>query len=101
MTRGGSPPDEVACAAANITYSATEGGVAGEGNVAAGMFPGGSPGDWFVDYTTGNFHIQNDGLTLFGDVAQWQEGDPPTDIDGEPRPTVDGTADYAGADLVP
>ena len=27
------------------------------------------------------------------------EGDPLTDIDGDPRPTMDGAADYAGADV--
>jgi len=32
------------------------------------------------------------------DVAQWQAGDPPTDIGGAPRPAMDGTPDDAGAD---
>lgn len=32
-------------------------------------------------------------------VAIWRTGDPPTDIDGAPRPTSDNTPDYAGADL--
>jgi hypothetical protein len=99
VTRGGSPPDEVACAAANITYSATEGAVAGVGNVAVGMFPGASPGDWFVDYTTGNFRLQNQGLTVFANIARWTAGDPRTDIDGDARPSVDGTPDFAGADV--
>jgi hypothetical protein len=101
VTRGGTPPDEVACPAADITYSATEGVVVGEGNVAVGMFPGGSPEDWFSNYAAGNFALQNDGLTLFADVAQWTTGDPPIDIDGDPRPAVDGTPDYAGADIPP
>jgi hypothetical protein len=29
----------------------------------------------------------------------WQTGDPATDIDGDARPTTDGTPDYAGADV--
>lgn len=32
------------------------------------------------------------------DVAQWNVGDPPTDIGGAPRPAMDGTPDDAGAD---
>lgn len=99
VTRGGTPPDEVSCSAATITYSATEGIVIGEGNVAVGMFPGGSPGDWFTDYATGTFGLQNQGLIIFADVAEWRDGDPLIDIDGDPRPNLDGSPDYAGADL--
>lgn len=99
VTRGGTPPDEVACPAAAITYTATEGAVGGEGNAAVGMFPGGSPGDWFRGYTTGDFSLQNQGLTVFADIAQWNTNDPLLDIDGDPRPAVDGTPDYAGADV--
>ena len=32
-------------------------------------------------------------------VAQWELGDPPTDINGAPRPAVAGSPDHAGADL--
>ena len=99
VTQGGSPPDEVVCPLAAITYSATEGMVVGEGNESVGAFPGGMADLWFADYLTGDFHLQNDGLTLFADVAQWHAGDPPTDIDGEARPTNDGDLDYAGADV--
>ncbi|MCH9684534.1 MAG: hypothetical protein K0V04_24070 [Deltaproteobacteria bacterium] len=35
----------------------------------------------------------------FVEVAQWNEGDPPTDIDGDPRPAGDRGLDYAGADI--
>ena len=31
----------------------------------------------------------------------WRDGDPPTDIDGDPRPTEDGSPDFVGADRVP
>lgn len=90
---------DVACSVAEITYTATEAPFAGTGNVAVGELPFMTPGDWFAGYGTGDYHLQNDGLDLFADVAQWQAGDPTTDIDGDPRPAVDGTADYAGADV--
>jgi len=90
---------DVACSVADISYTATEAPFAGTGNVAVGELPFMTPEDWFVDYGTGNYHLQNDGLTLFADVAQWSTGDPPTDIDGELRPNLDGSPDYAGADV--
>lgn len=39
------------------------------------------------------------GGSVANDAAQWESGDPLTDINGAPRPAVAGTADYAGADL--
>ncbi|MEM9459086.1 MAG: right-handed parallel beta-helix repeat-containing protein [Myxococcota bacterium] len=39
------------------------------------------------------------GGSVANDAAQWELGDPTTDINGAPRPAVPGTADYAGADL--
>jgi hypothetical protein len=101
VTEGGTPPDEVDCAAATISFSATEGAVNGNGNVSVGAFPSGADGNWFTNYTAGDYRLQNQGLTLFADIAEWQTGDPLTDIDGDPRPSIDGTPDYAGADLVP
>ncbi len=35
----------------------------------------------------------------FGDVAEWNFGDPLIDIDGDLRPSVDGSPDVAGADV--
>jgi hypothetical protein len=32
-------------------------------------------------------------------AAIWQTGDPTTDIDGDPRPSTDGSPDIAGADI--
>jgi hypothetical protein len=98
VTRGGTPPDEVDCLAATITYSATEGDVAGMGNVLVGSFPA-VPADWFVNLASGDFSLQNDGVTVFADIAQWEDGDPPFDIEGADRPNVDGAMDVAGADL--
>ena len=98
VTRGGTPPDEVACGAATITYSATEGVIGGMGNVSVEEFPG-SPTDWFVNIGAGDFSLQNDGITDFANIAQWEEGDPPFDIDGDDRPNVDAVMDVAGADV--
>ena len=101
VSRGGTPPDEVSCPDASISFSAAEGMIMGEQNAMVGMFPGGTPEDWFVNFSGGDFGLQNDGILLFADVAQWQLGDPTTDIDGDLRPTMDGTPDYAGADIPP
>ena len=76
---------DVACSVADITYTATEASFMGTGNVAVGELPFMTPDDWFVDYGTGDLHLQNDGLDLFADIALLQVGDPPTDIDGDPR----------------
>ncbi len=43
-----------------------------------------------------DFEIAAGSLAI--DVAQWQVGDPPTDIGGAPRPAMDGAPDDAGAD---
>lgn len=101
VTEGGTPPDEVDCPSALVTYSATEGAVGGATNVAVDGFPSGMDSNWFVNYTAGDYSLQNDGIIVFADIAQWTTGDPTTDIDGDPRPVVDGTPDFAGADLVP
>ena len=92
---------DVVCNEAEITFSATERVFPGVGNEAVGEMDGTMPQLWFVGYGTGDFHLQNQGLTVFADIAQWTQGDPTTDIDGDLRPTVDGTADFAGADTVP
>jgi hypothetical protein len=87
VSQGGVPPDELSCIASTVAGSASEADV--------GAFNAG----WFVNFNGGDYHLTPLGATTFADIAQWQTGDPSTDIDGEPRPTVDGTADYAGADI--
>lgn len=81
------PMPEVECAGAALTTSTTEADV-GNLNIT-----------WFDGYATGDFSLSPSGATTFADVAQWTTGDPPADIDGDLRPTVDGTSDYAGADV--
>src|SRR5690606_22488974 len=83
------PGPEVECPGITIADSATE--------AELGMLSG----TWFDNYSTGDFHLTMSAPIAAGTAARWQTGDPTTDIDGDPRPTVDGTADFAGADAVP
>ncbi|MEX1367185.1 MAG: hypothetical protein AB1Z98_28920 [Nannocystaceae bacterium] len=77
---------EVECPTVTLTTSATEAEV-------------GFSAAWFDGYAAGEFSLSASGMTTFEGLAQWQAGDPATDIDGDARPDVDGTADYAGADV--
>ncbi|WP_165704190.1 hypothetical protein [Enhygromyxa salina] len=58
--------------------------------------------NWFSDYLQGEF------LLVAGvyppaieTAASWATGDPTTDIEGDTRPALDGTPDFAGADRIP
>jgi hypothetical protein len=87
----------VSCARATFDHSASELALPGTDNANVGNFNDLS--DWFTDVATGNFSLTPTGAAVFADVALWSTGDPPTDIDGDPRPAVDGTPDYVGADV--
>jgi len=87
VTQGGASPDELSCATATVTNAATE--------AEAGMFDVG----WFEDFNGGDYGLTASGAMAFENLAQWQDGDPPTDIEGDPRPEVDGSPDHAGADV--
>jgi hypothetical protein len=41
---------------------------------------------WFANPNTGNFQLTAAGQAVFAGIAQWIDGDPPTDADGTPRP---------------
>lgn len=86
--------DEIVCDA-TIEHSATELALGGS-NVALGDMST----TWFTAYGTGGFGLTAMHPAAIDTAAQWQAGDPPTDIDGDPRPAVDGTPDYAGADVL-
>ena len=92
---------EVDCDADSLsitfTATATPMAEAGMGNEGVGEFPQLNPENWFVDILD-DFSLQNDSPALMEDVALWVDGDPPTDIDGTPRPAKEGP-DYAGADI--
>lgn len=87
MGQGDDPTIETSCAAASVTHSATEANV---GPVVVG---------WFVDFNNGDFSLTASGGDIFAGLAQWQAGDPETDIDGDDRPSIVGAADHAGADI--
>lgn len=84
---------EIDCAAADVSYSATEMATPGTGNAALGNLQSG----WFMNEID-DFRLDSP-PAIIGTTAQWTTGDPLTDIDGDPRPDVDGTADFAGADV--
>jgi hypothetical protein len=52
---------------------------------------------WFIDPDAGDFRLANPPFTPFGDVALWEDGDPPIDADGTARPQG-GELGYAGVD---
>ncbi|MCA9700804.1 MAG: hypothetical protein KC431_24970, partial [Myxococcales bacterium] len=64
------------------------------GNTAIGLLMDAS---WFDDLPSGDLHLTDVAPMALSTAATWQPGDPPTDIDGEARPSESGP-DYAGAD---
>jgi hypothetical protein len=78
---------EVECPDAVLTTNASEAGGLGDMSES-----------WFANYDAGNFHVN---LPLLdGFVADWQLGDPTTDIDGESRVIAEGCLGHAGADVI-
>lgn len=55
--------------------------------IGYGEVIGGYDGGWFVDAPGGDFHLTAAGAVAIGDIADWDEGDPIVDIDGDLRPT--------------
>ena len=76
---------EIDCAGATATNSAVETTL--------------SPTTWFPLFASGDYSLSASGQTQFSDIAAWLNGDPPFDFEGDARPDIDGTADYAGADV--
>jgi hypothetical protein len=85
---------ELECSVADVSYSATETATPGTGNATLGDLQSG----WLVNETN-DFHLGATPPIAIATTAQWEIGDPPTDIDGEQRPMLEGTPDYAGADV--
>jgi hypothetical protein len=95
VTRGGLP--EVSCVTLSATHTVSNTALPmpGEGNVTVGA----TVTAWFTGYNTGDFHLTpGAGVPIFMGIAEWNEGDPRVDIDGQPRSGVDGLAEHAGAD---
>lgn len=86
VSQGGTSPDEISCPAATVTDSATEAEV--------GAFDVG----WFEAFNSGNYGLTAAGAGVF-EVGVWHDGDPVADIEGDPRPAVDGATDFVGADV--
>ncbi|NVB40463.1 hypothetical protein G6O69_21665 [Pseudenhygromyxa sp. WMMC2535] len=61
--------------------------------------PFGEDSNWFTDFANGDFHLTANAPAELATFATWAEGDPKTDIDGEPRNAVVGEAGYVGADV--
>jgi len=55
--------------------------------------------DWFVDVGNFDSHLTGVAPPSLLTTAQWQAGDPTVDIDGDPRPDMNGADDVAGADV--
>lgn len=85
---------EISCATADVINTASETLIPGTGNVALGAIQA----DWFVDVTAGNFLLDSPPASI-ATTATWEAGDPPTDIQGDSRPQLDGAPDVAGADV--
>ncbi|MEX1363133.1 MAG: hypothetical protein AB1Z98_08405 [Nannocystaceae bacterium] len=86
----------VTCDPATFDHCASEMMLPGADNIDLGSFNDVSP--WFVNVGTGDFHLATPPAQV-ATAAQWNEGDPSTDIDDMPRPTTDGATDVVGADL--
>jgi hypothetical protein len=72
--------------------------VTAEGSLESLMNVGALQAGWFTSLSS-DFGLTGAGEAVFGDVAQWEVGDPATDIDGtDLRPTEPGP-DVAGADV--
>lgn len=86
--------DEVTCPTATIEDSATELDL-GVRNTSLGPMST----LWFSSFASGDFHLVPESPSDIAVTADWRASDPPTDIDGDPRPTEDNSIDYAGADV--
>ena len=53
---------------------------------------------WFADTYVADLHLTEDAPIGLAVAGSWREGDPSTDIDGDPRPTLDPSSDWVGAD---
>ncbi|MEM9455695.1 MAG: right-handed parallel beta-helix repeat-containing protein [Myxococcota bacterium] len=53
---------------------------------------------WFLNIEHGDLHLSDTGQMFFKDKATWNIGDSLYDVDGDPRPGIDGGPTYPGAD---
>jgi len=92
--------DEIDCAGATTEYNAIEMALGGTNTMIPDVEASGGWDSWFDAAETGNFHIAGAGLDVLAiGQAQWQDGDPVVDIDGDPRPKGGAAPDRPGADV--
>ena len=84
----------VDCPVATFTTSVLDEGSTEPGILVATM---GDIANFFEPMMGGIYKAKPD--TLMKDVAQWKDGDPRTDYDGQARPKTDGELDWPGADI--
>jgi len=84
----------IECSNVDVSRSAGTSSLEGTSNENLGNLQG----NWFEDFGNGNLCLSNPPQPLLT-AASWRSGDPTTDINGTLRPTQDGTADVAGADI--
>lgn len=87
-------PSSFSCPGVSADHTAFDNVIAGAGNIDVSPMTGA----WFANPAS-DFHLTASGALVFANVALWSSGDPLEDIDGTNRPAVDGTADFAGADV--
>lgn len=94
---GSGDQNSVTCGEIVFTTSAVDtGGLMGEMNKF--FSPMELDTGWFIDAIGGDFHLAGGGDDFDG-VAVWNAGDPAYDFDGDPRPSIDSSSDFAGADV--
>jgi hypothetical protein len=92
------PLNSIDCTDITVAYSVVDtGGIAtlGRSNIVLTSFSQA----WFAGNYEGDTHLAPSTTTPFANEAQWQQGDPWVDLDGDERPQIDGTDDWIGADV--
>jgi len=93
MVSRSNTPEVVGCDSLDVTTSALEMPLGD--NLALGEMDIG----WFQAFNSEDFHLSPNAPAELATAAVWFDGDGTTDVDGDPRPTGEGTPDYAGADI--
>jgi hypothetical protein len=87
----------VQCASPSYQHNALEDATAFVDNTTVGD----ADLQWFTNPLYGDLHLSNVAPLSIVAAASWSDGDPLVDFDGDPRPAIDGSPDFAGADRLP
>ncbi|MDC0719487.1 right-handed parallel beta-helix repeat-containing protein [Nannocystis bainbridge] len=93
---GQSQLTSVTCDGATVSDSLVDSSVLAGRNVTV---EGAAQSAWFENAAGGDFHAKAG--APFAELGRWRTGDPAVDYDGDPRPDVDMSPDWAGADRLP